>query len=293
MKKTGSFFFSFLPLLVSIGLQIAAVFPIMGICLLQLCYSHIFSGTRIGYDQLMLQLNETYRNPSITAASSVLFAGCGVLIFGLWYICQFHGDLRQPSRLFSRPKLLLGLVLLVPGLQILSSILTSLSASLFPGWMEFYEKLMENAGFSENSMSLLLILYAVLLGPVEEELTFRGVIFSSAKKALPFWAANIFQALLFGIFHMNLIQGIYAFFIGLFLGFVSGRSGSIYFSIFLHILFNSWGTFFTANSFIYQNPVFTLLFLLLSVICGIWGFVLFYKNTSPADVKQLPDFSDI
>ena len=159
--------------------------------------------------------------------------------------------------------------------------------------MDFYEKLMENAGFTTNSLSPLLILYAVLLGPIEEELTFRGVIFSSARKALPFWAANIFQALLFGIFHMNLIQGIYAFFIGLFLGYIAGRGGSIYFSIFLHILFNSWGTFVSSDSAIYKYPLFTLLFFILSIVSGILGFLLFYKNTIPKDVKHLPDPSDM
>ena len=293
MKKVGYFFFCFLPLLTSVALQFAAAFPVMGVCLLQLCYSHIFSGTKVSYGQLIQQLNEVYSNPAITSLASVLFAGCGILIFGLWYVYQFDGDLRQTSGLFSRPKLLLGLIFLVPGLQIISSILTTFSASLFPGWMDFYEKLMENAGFNGNSISPLLILYAVLLGPIEEELTFRGVIFSSAKKALPFWAANIFQALLFGIFHMNLIQGIYAFFIGLFLGYVAGRGGSIYFSIFLHILFNSWGTFMTSDSIIYRNPIFTLLFFILSIVFGIWGFFLFHKNTAPESVKHLPDFSDM
>jgi hypothetical protein len=37
---------------------------------------------------------------------------------------------------------------------------------------------------------------------------------------MPFWVANILQAVLFGIYHMNPLQGIYAFFIGLFLGYV-------------------------------------------------------------------------
>ena len=293
MKKVGHFFFCFLPLFTSVALQFAAAFPVIGICLLQLCYSHIFSGTKLSYDQLMLRLSEVSRNPSVTSAASVLFAACGIIIFGLWYVHQFDGDLRQPSKILSSPKILLALVLLVPGLQILSSILTTFSATLFPGWMEFYEKLMENAGFSQSSISPFLVLYAVLLGPIEEELTFRGVIFSSARKALPFWGANVFQALLFGIFHMNLIQGIYAFFIGLFLGYILERSGSIYFSIFLHIVFNSWGTFFSSNSFIYQNPLFILLFFILSIVFGIWGFVLFYKNTAPAGVKHLPDFSDM
>lgn len=292
MKKIGYFFFCFLPLFASIALQFAAAFPVMGMCMIGICYPYIFSGTKISYGQLMIQLSEVYSNPQFTAAISVLFAACGILIFGFWYVHQFEGGLQQPAKLFSCPKVLLGLLLLVPGLQILSSILTTLSASLFPGWMEFYEKLMENAGFT-TSISPLLILYAVLLGPIEEELTFRGVIFSSAQKAMPFWAANLFQALLFGIFHMNVIQGIYAFFIGLFLGFIAGRGGSIYFSIFLHILFNSWGTFISSDSPLYQNPIATLLFFFFSIAFGILGFFLFYKNTAPAGVKQLPDSTDM
>lgn len=292
MKKIGYFFFSFLPLLISIALQFLAAFPVLGFYLIQVCYSNLFAGTKLTYTQLRTQLSAVSTDPSFSASISILFAALGILIFGLWYVQQFGGDLRDPGQLFVRPKILLSLILLVPGLQILSSVITAVSASMFPGWMQFYEKLMENAGFTTN-VSPLLAVYAVLLGPIEEELTFRGVVLSSAKKAMPFWAANLFQAFLFGIFHLNLIQGLYAFFIGLFLGFICGRSGSIYFSICLHVLFNSWGTFFTSNSIIYQNPLITILFLVISLILGILGFVLFYKNTSPAGVKKLPDISDM
>ena len=62
------------------------------------------------------------------------------------------------------------------------------------------------------------------------------------RRALPFWAANLMQAVLFGIFHMNWIQGIYAFVLGLVLGWICEKGGSIYFSMFFHILFNFWGT---------------------------------------------------
>lgn len=284
MKKIGYFFFSFLPLFASVTLQFAAAFPVLGLYLIRVCYKSLFSGNQMSYSEFLMILNDISGNPSFTAAMSVSFAACGILIFGLWYVKQFDGDLRQPEKLFANPKLLLGIVCLVPGLQILSSFLTAFSASLFPGWMEFYEKLMESAGFT-TAVSPLLVLYAVILGPIEEELTFRGVIFSSARKAMPFWAANLFQSFLFAVFHMNLIQGIYAFFIGWFLGLIAGRSGSIYFSIFLHILFNGWGTFVSYEI--------TMFFLLLSVVLGVWGFFLFYKNTAPAGIKQLPDSSDI
>ena len=292
MKKIGYFFFSFLPLFASVALQLAAAFPVLGLCLIQVCYAAIFSGSKMSYAEFAMRLNDISRNPAFTSAVSVVFASCGILIFGLWYAKQFNGSLKQPAKLFSNPKILLGILLLVPGLQVISSFLTAFSASLFPGWMDFYEKIMENAGFT-SSISPLLVLYAVLLGPIEEELTFRGVIFSSAQKSMPFWAANIFQSLLFALFHMNLIQGIYAFFIGCFLGFIAGRSGSIYYSIFLHILFNSWGTFVSSDSLIYQYPLFTILFMFLSIVTGILGFILFYKNTAPAGVKQFPDPSDM
>lgn len=91
--------------------------------------------------------------------------------------------------------------------------------------------------------SLILVLYSVLIGPVCEELIFRGLTLKYAKRAMPFWVANFLQALLFGVFHMNMIQGVYAFVVGIVLGFICEKSRSIYPSMLFHILFNIWGTF--------------------------------------------------
>ncbi|MFQ7713992.1 MAG: type II CAAX prenyl endopeptidase Rce1 family protein [Agathobacter rectalis] len=44
-----------------------------------------------------------------------------------------------------------------------------------------------------------------------------------ARKALPFALANLMQAALFGLFHLNWIQGIYAFALGIVLGYVRTR----------------------------------------------------------------------
>jgi membrane protease YdiL (CAAX protease family) len=63
-----------------------------------------------------------------------------------------------------------------------------------------------------------------------------------ARKAFPFWVANFMQAFLFGVFHMNPLQGCYAFTLGLVLGYVCERGGSIYYAILFHFLFNLWGT---------------------------------------------------
>lgn len=292
MKKIGSFFFCFLPLIASVSLQFAASFFVMGFCLLQICLPNFLSGKKMNYVEFARQFSVTFASQTNVTMISVVFAICGLVIFGIWYSQQFHGNLHFPMRQFSKPSLLLSLILLVPGLQMISSILTGIIASLFPFWMDFYEKLMENAGLTSTPTALL-VLYAVLIGPIEEELTFRGVIFSSAKKALPFWAANLFQAILFGIFHMNLVQGVYALFIGLFLGYVCERGGSIWISIFLHVLFNFWGTFLSSASGILQNPLYYVFFLLLSIFLGILGMYLFVKNTRAKEVKHFPEISDM
>ena len=72
-----------------------------------------------------------------------------------------------------------------------------------------------------------------------EELIFRGAILDRLYLAFPFWAANLLQALLFGIYHMNLVQGIYAFVLGAVLGLVRVSVGTIFASIGTHIIFNA------------------------------------------------------
>lgn len=286
MKKIGYFFFTFLPFFASIGLQFVVMLPLMGFSMLYICFSALSSGQKLGYNNFLSQLMSIFGNQNFSMIISIVFAVSGIFIFGFWYSRQFKGNLHYPADKFQNPKMLLGLILLVPALQIASSLITGVSAFFFPGWMEFYERLMENAGLT-SSPSVLVILYAVLFGPIEEELVYRGVALASAQKALPFWAANIFQALLFAVFHMNPIQGIYAFFIGLFLGYVFYRTGSIWISSLLHMLFNGFGT---VSGMI---EIYSPLLMLLLILAGIVGLYLFHKNTSTPDVNHSADFSDM
>lgn len=279
MKKIGYFFFSFLPLIASVSLQFVVSIPAMGLSFIQICYTAVFAGQKLSYEELTTELTSAWTNTDFSAWISILFALCTILLFSFWYTKPFHGNLKPSPQSQVHPISILGLILLVPGLQFVSSILTSLSATLFPGWMDFYEKLMETSGLT-GEPSVIMIFYAVLLGPIGEELVFRGVTLASAKKALPFWAANLLQAFLFGVFHLNVIQGIYAFFIGIFLGYVCGRGGSIYLSIFLHILFNAWGTLIPTDSVLYTNPILSGIFWIGSIFLGILGFFLFHHGTN-------------
>ena len=61
--------------------------------------------------------------------------------------------------------------------------------------------------------------------PILEELLYRGVIYQRLKRDMPVMAAAVLSALLFGALHFNLVQFIYAFFIGLALVLLMERVG--------------------------------------------------------------------
>lgn len=59
-----------------------------------------------------------------------------------------------------------------------------------------------------------LVVYG-LLSPLAEEIVFRGVIFNRMKRGFPTGLSVVVCALLFGVYHGNLVQGVYGFILGL------------------------------------------------------------------------------
>jgi membrane protease YdiL (CAAX protease family) len=109
--------------------------------------------------------------------------------------------------------------------------------------------ILENAGLSatdalDQSMQALQtptgMIYACLVGPIVEELVFRGAIMKSLERfGLNF--SIVISSLIFGLFHIFTVQAVFAFFIGLILGYIASRY-SIKWSILMHILINSTAT---------------------------------------------------
>ena len=85
------------------------------------------------------------------------------------------------------------------------------------------------------------VLAMVMIGPVVEELLFRKLLCDRLK---PFgdWVTIIVTGLMFGVFHGNITQGIYAFFFGAFLAYVYLRTGNILITIGYHVAANFMGS---------------------------------------------------
>jgi Predicted metal-dependent membrane protease len=85
-----------------------------------------------------------------------------------------------------------------------------------------------------------LVLSTCILAPLCEEMLCRGVIMRGIlqQKKSP-WKAIVWSAFIFAVIHMNPWQGIVAFVMGLFLGWVYYRTGNLWATIFLHFVNNS------------------------------------------------------
>lgn len=83
------------------------------------------------------------------------------------------------------------------------------------------------------------ILAIAIVGPVLEELLFRGAITKALLQEYNPMKAILISALLFGIFHINPIQMLPAFLIGLLLGWVYYKTASLIPCILMHVLNNS------------------------------------------------------
>ncbi len=275
MKRIANFFKSILPVLLMLVLQFVVTL-VMGIV-----YALT---TDASMSDVMGGIFGTSSVAGYTSLTNFIYGAAAFIIFGIWYRRAFilpnkgKKKVGCPSGFSFR--VILGILLLGIGLYYVTSLVVDVASAIRPQWLANYNSVVQGAGYTDPS--LLLILYVVILAPVCEELIFRGLTFRYARNALPFWIANIWQALLFGIMHFVLLQVVYAFVMGLFLGYIVHRGHGVRYSIPVHIVFNIIGLFF------YELVGRTLeLHYALAMICGLavtvlalWLFSSYFKPSN-------------
>lgn len=164
----------------------------------------------------------------------------------IWYgILVKRKNVNRPIKECVNVRTVLMCILAGIGLQLVIDFLLNIAALAFPNAMGAYSELVKTVGIGETTWISLLA--TVILAPISEELLFRGLTLRFLRSAgAKFAVANVLQALFFGILHMNLIQGIYAFVVGLVLGYVAGKCRTVFLPILLHLCFNFTGTFLSA-----------------------------------------------
>ena len=204
------------------------------------------------------------------AAPVIFFLYRGVKNEGLDLKKVFNGECKMS---FGRFMLM---ILFVLGISIASQLFISIGESVAQG---FGFSLMEDSEWAKGGSitTVSLVIYGCLIGPIAEELLFRGYVLNSFKKHGELFAI-ISSALLFGAFHGNVIQLIHAGLTGLIYGFVASRYG-VKWSIGLHFFNNAvWGQGIKALLFLTGSELIGLSQMLLPTIAFFGSIIYLFLN---------------
>ena len=170
-------------------------------------------------------------------------------------------------------------ILLGLGISFLMSILVSLMMSALENVVIF-----ETPDFTAKYTTIdnfVIFIFVVLIGPIMEELLYRGLIFKKLQN-YGWWYGAIIVSLLFALGHGNIPQAIGAFFISLVLCLVTFKSDSLIPAIIIHMLNN-----FIAQISEYNNEVWQYIMSVFILVVALIGLILLIKEFKKRPNLQL------
>lgn len=158
--------------------------------------------------------------------------------FGLWYYFREKKYAYRPDyKKAFRPKNVISMAGIAFFGQYAVNLLLILVFMLLPGVFADYQDLIQNLDIDAGN-PVFMIFSVVIFGPLVEEVLFRGMIFGKLRREFLFWPSAVISAVLFGVFHLNLVQGIYAAVFGLVLAYIFEKTETLWGCYLLHALFN-------------------------------------------------------
>ena len=135
-----------------------------------------------------------------------------------------------------RPGFLVGGIFLILGAIALGMIVTSITSVLFPNSADAMTTSMDEIYRMGYGASILIV---ALLPAVCEELLFRGFLYSSFEARMTQGKAIVLVSVIFGLYHMNVVQSTTTAVIGLAICYLSAQSESLVPGILMHFLNNA------------------------------------------------------
>lgn len=201
--------------LIYFAVQLSSAFVVMPFSML---YAYLVYGTVEEASNIML--------------SPVMLVGFIGMGFYLWKQGYLKGDKRMWSPV-SASFLVWSLVIGCSVIFLIDALMSQLT--FLPDWMEHTFDLLQSGWLG--------IICIAILGPILEELLFRGAITKVLLQKYNPTKAIILSALIFGIVHLNPVQVVGATLSGLLFAWIYYKTGSLISCILIHILNNSLSVF--------------------------------------------------
>lgn len=131
----------------------------------------------------------------------------------------------------------------------------------------------------------IMVLTIGIVAPFAEEFLFRGVIYRTLSKNISIPVTIIIQGVLFGIYHGNLIQGVYASLLGIIFGFITHKTQSLWPAIIAHMTNNTIAVIIPAV----MGDIFNTTSCMIFVIIGLIGTIItifFINKNNPKVIEE-------
>lgn len=279
MKRIGKYLVTLSPTVIAVGLNFFISILAMILCGIVLGMSGEMD--TITTEDMMTRLLDMVMQYSIPA--TIIFQVLNFIIFGLWFKLWGRNKFVTPFKVVRGTGVGVAFLAAI-SLELLISVVMAIVAVFWPEVIQGFNELMETSGVGE--MNVLSFLATVILAPITEELIFRGVTMRLSKWAgMPFVIANIVQAVLFGVFHLNWVQGVYATAIGLVLGYLGHRYKTLWVPILLHLFCNLYAT--VIGLFEIPETILTyVIMLILGIVFAVGAIFIMKKENSKVAVTE-------
>lgn len=131
----------------------------------------------------------------------------------------------------------------------------------------------------------IMVLTIGIVAPFAEEFLFRGVIYRTLSKNISIPVTIIIQGILFGIYHGNLIQGVYASLLGIIFGFITYKTQSLWPAIIAHMTNNTIAVIIPTV----MGDIFNTTSCMIFVIIGLIGTIItifFINKNNPKVIEE-------
>lgn len=144
----------------------------------------------------------------------------------------------------------------------------------------------ETMNMSFGGSPVLGTIAVVVLAPIGEECLMRGVIRKWLQKYFSVLAVILISGVLFGVFHMNIVQGIYVIPMGILFAYIACRTDSVWLAIFAHFVNNGLSSILDLIMPEMSDTCMLLVCVMLMLVFGVLAILLNKKIVTVPSLKE-------
>ena len=231
------------------------------------------------------KLTVTYAIPLTLLVNAVFLLGAAVFYNSVSHYSSFSErvELKPLNRKVVPYIICLGICMMF-----VVNIVVSLAMAFLPLPQSWLDMMSQNSEMIVSASPFLQFLTVAIVGPIAEEVLFRGLMLGGLKRTCNRWLAIVASALAFGIVHGHPIGIIYATCLGILLGWIFCKTGSLKSVIIFHMIYNAMSLIVSEMSDM-TFIITTLMSVVVSVVC----IVFIAKTPAHPSIKENDDDREV